>query len=358
MRTRTARVFPALLFLLAFLAGPASAALSAQTVSWETVSWETASWHSASWETASWDSASWDSASWETASWDTASWDTASWDWAADGDRQSTPWWAEAISLPRAHETARPQAERLVCLVDSGVDASHPALAGRVAASRDFVLPGGDAHDESGHGTHLAGLVAAVSPAKLAVAKVLDASGTGPTEAVVDALSWCGAQGAHVVLLALNEDAPTRALREAVAQAQRRGALVVASAGNEGACPRCASPFAAMPGVLAAGALAPDGEAAAFSAGGPHVDVHAPGVAILSSVPGGWRAASGTSQAAALAAGVAALAWAHEPRLDADAVARAIVRGAGQERALDAAGALDAAAAARGGVRSVPGDAE
>lgn len=321
---------------------------------------------SASWDRASWDTASWDRASWDTASWDRASWDRASWD--ADDDASLAPgelvWGLAAIDAPRAWSHGNPEGARTVCLVDSGIDA-HARLAPRLwrasdgSVGFDFVHGDPFPDDEGGHGTHLAGIMAATPSAEdpfrgvaaplLASAKVLDATGVGATSSVIAGISWCSSIRANVILLAFTEDSPTRALKRAVQAAQAEGALVVASAGNAGPCDACVSYPAAYPRVLAVAAAAPDGSIAAFSSKGPQVSIAAPGVDVASTFPSeSYRVGSGTSQAAAFVAGAAALVWSQDPTLKAHQVASLLTRTAVGQEGRDAGagfGLLDVGAA-------------
>lgn len=271
----------------------------------------TASWATASWDTASWDTASWDTASWDTASWATASWATASWAQAGDANASDAQWGARAI---HADAGMRAGAPALVCIIDSGIDARHPSLAGHVAAGIDLVRGDDEPDDEAGHGTHMAGIIAAdegpmrgVSNARIASAKILDAHGVGATSDLVAALSWCAGQRADVILMALSEDTPTQALARAIRDAASEGRVLVASAGNTGPCADCVTYPASDPHVVAVGSVGRTLARSPFSAAGRALDLALPGEGIVSTVPGGgFRAGSGTSQAAAFAAGAIA----------------------------------------------------
>ena len=342
----------------AVLAVEADRTVRVAGASWNGAQWNGAQWNGAQWNGASWNGAQWNGAQWNGASWNGAQWNGAQWNLAWDGtqwnggsdDAPAPPWGLLAVRAFDAWSHGIPQENRLVCLVDTGIDAAHPALAARVHATYNALAPGSPATDDAGHGTHLAGIVAAVhdgawpvpglSAARLAAAKALGADGAGATSDVIEGMAWCGKQGAHVVLLAFTEDQPTKAFRRAVAALQRDGALVVASAGNAG-CGKCVSEPAAFPGVLGVGAFGPDGATAPFSSDGPEVDLLAPGVLVTSAFPGeGMRTGSGTSQAAAFAAGAAALLWSHHPQWHAPRVAAHLEATADPEGRLDLAQAV------------------
>lgn len=284
--------------------------------------------------TASWDRAGWDTASWDTASWDRASWDRASWDGAAALPAPPT-WGAMAIGAG-SPPTGGPVT---VCLVDSGVDAAHPFLASRLwrdehgNAGIDLVDDDLVPEDVAGHGTHLAGIIAAqdggpmrgVSEARIASAKIFDGTGIASTSDLIEGISWCQRIRAGIILLALSEDAPTRALEKALKDARNQGAVIVASAGNEGPCERCVSSPARSPHVMAIASLDLDLSPSAFGASGPEVQLALPGSGVLSTYPGNsWRYASGTSQAAAFAAGAIARV-AGEEGLEPSKAARIVV---------------------------------
>ena len=196
-----------------------------------------------------------------------------------------------------------------VAVIDSGIDADHPDLRGRVVAHRSFV--GGSALvDASGHGTFVAGLIAAhvdnavgvagMAPsADLVVAKVVDADGTIDVEQEAKAIRWAVDQGARVLNMSIggvrdpaNRDGDTFSPAEAaaVAYAKKRGAVVVAAVGNSDAAPRRPWPYAsypaALPHVLGVAALARNGSVPAFSNRDRiYVDLAAPGQGLVSTVP-------------------------------------------------------------------------
>lgn len=230
----------------------------------------------------------------------------------------------ERVNAPAAWAVSQGEGAT-VAVLDTGLDADHPAFAGKVTMAANFT-PTLTSDDLHGHGTHLAGLVAgapgsAMAPgAKLLVGKVLGDDGNGITSAVTDGIVWAANQGADVILLGLVTRAPSQALDDAVAFAEGKGALVVGAAGNDHSAAKVHP--AAYPAVLAVGATNPDGSLAPFSTFGGHwVDVGAPGAAIPGERPnhphalqGQGAALSGTSAAAALVAGEAALLYATADR--------------------------------------------
>ncbi|MCM2313593.1 MAG: S8 family serine peptidase [Thermoanaerobaculia bacterium] len=240
----------------------------------------------------------------------------------------------------------------VIAVIDSGIDASHPAFAGRIAGGYDFVNGDGDPDDDFRHGTHVAGIVAAngggltgVAPeASLLVYKVLDDNGRGKTSAILAALERAIdpnldgdlSDRAHVINLSLGgPGSPDDPLSRAVDNATAAGSVVVAAAGNTGLFHSVGSPAAART-AIAVGAHDGDGLLAEFSSRGPATvsgavkpEVLAPGVEIRSAAPGGGtRVSSGTSMASPHVAGIVALLREQHPDWSPQRVRSAIVSSA------------------------------
>ena len=189
-----------------------------------------------------------------------------------------------------------------VAVIDTGVDLGHPDLRGRIAGGVDLVNAGTSAQDEQGHGTFMAGLIAAatgngtgvasVAPlARIMPVRVLNEKGTGNPSTVADGIDWAVSHGADVINLSLAQEplggsggavenlfgdpAMDRAIRNAAAA----GALVIAAAGNDfssGGSPST-SYDATVEGVLVVGASTKSDRRAAYSNYGAGLDVLAPG---------------------------------------------------------------------------------
>ena len=219
--------------------------------------------------------------------------------------------------------------------------------------------PGQDLSDGLGHGTHVAGIVAAaangagvvgVAPqAKLMIVKVLTADGSGTTGAVAEGIRYAAANGARVINLSLAGNANDPRLAEAVQAAGAANALVVASAGNDGRDidQQPAYPAALPePNLLAVASTDPDdgrGISEFSNFGRLTVQVAAPGAQILSSAnTGGWALKSGTSMAAPMVAGVAALAVSANPQINAADLRGLLMQNAARSRLPVAAGYVDA----------------
>ncbi|HET8953102.1 MAG TPA: S8 family serine peptidase [Solirubrobacteraceae bacterium] len=206
-------------------------------------------------------------------------------------------------------ETPTPLPAVRVAVIDSGIDADHPDFAGKIAETRTFV--GGSARvDEEGHGTFVAGLIAAgvnntvgiagaASSAELLVAKVVDGNDLIDVEAEVKAIKWAVQRDARVINMSLggfrdprdpDRDAFSPLEAQAIGWAHGQGVVIVAAVGNNTDTPPRPWPFAsypaALPHVLGVSALARDGSVPVFSHRDKiYNDLAAPGVGILSTFP-------------------------------------------------------------------------
>jgi subtilisin family serine protease len=275
------------------------------------------------------------------------------------GDPRQSEQWAFAdasvLDVPSAWSLSRGRGVT-VAIVDTGARLEHPDLAPNIWTNFGEIpgngvdddnngyvddvhgvdlttrAAGQDLSDGNGHGTHVAGIVAAaangkgvvgVAPqARLMIVKVLNATGVGSSGAIAEGIRYAAANGARVINLSLGGDSSDPALNAAIADAGAAGALVVASAGNNGRDidqkPSYPASIAA-PNLITVAATDPQGgrDLSSFSNyGALDVQVAAPGGQILStSKDGGWVEMSGTSMAAPMVTGVAALAAAVNPRL-------------------------------------------
>ncbi|MFE9441471.1 type VII secretion-associated serine protease mycosin [Streptomyces sp. NPDC006602] len=237
---------------------------------------------------------------------------------------KSTPWSLQRILLDQLWAQATGKGVT-VAVIDTGVDASNDQLSSAMASGSKSFVGGSGTQDLEGHGTRVAGIIAA-RPVKgtgfegiAPDAKILSLrytggdgeNGQGNSGTMSDAIGYAVAQGAKIINIssdtASKKDDPT--LRSAVEAAVNQGALIVAAAGNDGADGKSADTYpASYPGVLAVAASDRNDERAYFSQSGDFVDVAAPGVDMVSTVPkGGQCSADGTSFAAPYVAGVAAL---------------------------------------------------
>lgn len=244
-----------------------------------------------------------------------------------------------------------------VAVIDTGVDASHEELKGSVLSGWDAISgQEGATSDDHGHGTHVAGIIAAqagnrrggagAAPGvRVLPVRVLDAEGNGWLSDVLEGIVWAVDHGADVVNLSLGGTTNPESFRPAIRYAIERGVVVVAAAGNEALEGNPVSYPAADPDVVAVAAVRPDGARASFSSHGSYVDLAAPGYDIFAPCPqrastcaesrdAGWTAPagygrlSGTSMAAPFVSAAAALVLRARPELSAEEVRRALEGGA------------------------------
>jgi subtilisin len=236
---------------------------------------------------------------------------------------QVTPWGVADIDADIAHSYGFTGAGVKVCILDTGVNANHLDLKANILGGYSFVTPGKTTSwaDDQGHGTHVAGTIAAVRntigvvgvapSAKIYAIKVLNSAGTGYYSWIADGVLEAIRQGCQVINMSLgskgdpNADSP---FRQAVQSAVSKGIIVVVAAGNEATAISGYIP-AGFPGVIAVAASDINHNIASFSNNGLSLkDVTAPGVNVYSTdMNGGYSYKSGTSMASPHVAGVAAL---------------------------------------------------
>lgn len=292
---------------------------------------------------------------------------------ASDDAGPSDPFYAQQWGLARIRAaeawTTVTGSGMTIAIVDSGVDLTHPDLAANVDADRDadFVDGKSDtdgAQDTSGHGTHIAGIAAAVTDNGVGVAGVAPHARILPvrvlgsendrTARIAAGIRYAADQGADVVNLSLSYSPPghvdaitgsMRPVHDAISYALSKGAVVVASSGND-SLPLCAEP-AAVNGVLCVGAVdrserpayytnfesrrskrylvAPGGDQS-ISCANDVLSTYLRGAERVCSSVDGYEADAGTSMAAAFVSGTAALLA--QKGLESAAIVECILRSA------------------------------
>ncbi|MHB8157240.1 MAG: S8 family serine peptidase, partial [Desulfocucumaceae bacterium] len=241
---------------------------------------------------------------------------------------EAFPWNASEISADLALARSFTGKGIKIAVLDTGIDQSHEDLS--VAGGAAFVdvesglsLEGpGNYTDDNGHGTHVAGIIAALANGKgtigvasgsaLYSVKVLDREGAGTYSQVIAAIDWAIEHDIDIICMSLGGDQYSRAFEQAVQKAYDSGILLVAAAGNGG---EILYPAKYTP-VVAVGAVDRNKQRAQFSSTGPELEIMAPGVGVESTLPGNkYGTMSGTSAAAPHVAGAAALIWSYRPEL-------------------------------------------
>jgi type VII secretion-associated serine protease mycosin len=238
-------------------------------------------------------------------------------------------WFIDYLRLDRAHQITKGSGVS-VAIVDTGIS-PHRDLARNLKPGTD-TSPGGDGtgkSDANGHGTRMAGLVAAhgrqgndgaagVAPDASLIP--VRATGKIPNDlGVPSGIEWAASTGAEVISVS-GSVSRSRELNDAIAAAVQADSIVVAAAGNKSEDLSIAFP-AAMPDVLAVGAIGRDGNVAKFSVNDPKVGICAPGVDMVTTdLQDKYSKGQGTSQATAIVSGAAALVRAKFPELSAPEV--------------------------------------
>ncbi|WP_330543680.1 S8 family peptidase [Aeromonas hydrophila] len=238
---------------------------------------------------------------------------------------ETLPYGIPMVQAPQLSDAAA--GEVLVCIIDSGYSGGHPDLphGAQVQGSNDAGT-GSWSSDENGHGTHVAGTIAAVGgndlgvvgvlpnqSVPLQIVKVFGANGWAYSSNLVGALNACK-QGMSnrgftrmVINMSLGGSVPSKTEEQAFNQAYGQNVLSVAAAGNAGNTSK--SYPASYSSVVSVAAIDANKQLASFSQRNDQVELAAPGVSVLSTVPTGYAYYSGTSMATPHVVGVAALVW-------------------------------------------------
>ena len=277
----------------------------------------------------------------------------------------SEQWGLDRINLTGAWEVYQPNAEVIVAVIDSGIDHTHPSIKANMWVNLrempnndeddddngydddihgyDFTNDDSKPFDDNFHGTHCAGIIAAIAsnsgrinsnPIKIMALKVLDDSGHGKADDAIEAIEYAIDNGAQIINGSWG-NAHGTALQEVFQAAQDAGILVITAAGNDlqdtDVHPYYPASYP-LDNIISVAAIGRHDELATFDLGGSNygrhsVDLGAPGVSISSSVPlissipeffncridGCYSSNDGTSMAAPHVAGVAALIWSANP---------------------------------------------
>jgi thermitase len=231
-------------------------------------------------------------------------------------------WHLPRVRAPDAWDTTQ-GAGAVIAVLDSGVDASHPDLAGKLVAGYNTYSNNTTTSDQTGHGTEVAGAAGALTnngegiagvagAAPIMPVRVTDSTGRATSASLANGIVWAADHGARIVNLSFSNVAGNTTIRTAAEYAVNHGALVVAAAGNCG----CVDSTPENPYILSVSATDEDDNVASFSSTGPFVDLSAPGNNILTTERFGlYGTVSGTSLSSPIVAGVAGLMLAAKPTL-------------------------------------------
>ncbi len=290
---------------------------------------------------------------------------------APDDTYYGYQWAHSKIGSPAAWDVSTGSSAFTIAIIDTGIDETHPDLASKIVAGYDFVDNDSNPHDTNGHGTHVAGIAAALTNnargvagmdwyARIMPIRVLGYTGSGYTSDITAGILWAANHGADVINLSLGGKTYSQAMQDAINAAHAARVLVVAAMGNCryassscGTTPNPTSYPAAMTNVFAVAATASDDLYANYSQFGSHCDIAAPGGemsyygdpgGILSTMPSysvylttvegfgqNYDRLQGTSMAAPLVSGLAALVWSENPAMSPDQV-QAIIEDTAVER--------------------------
>lgn len=235
---------------------------------------------------------------------------------------QTLPWGIDRIDADVAWSVYQGTGVK-VAVIDTGIDLKHPDLKANIAGGYNAISPRRSPTDGNGHGTHVAGTIAAVNnttgvvgaapAARLYAVKALNDNGSGYISDIIEGIDWSIRNGMQVINMSLGTASDIQSFHDAVKRAYDAGITVVAAAGNSGPGENTVSYPARYPEVIAVAATDKNDNLAEFSSRGPEVDLAAPGVNIYSTYKRGtYKTLSGTSMAAPHVAGTAALviqAW-------------------------------------------------
>ncbi|GAA4833323.1 S8 family peptidase [Paenibacillus vulneris] len=239
-------------------------------------------------------------------------------------ETQTIPWGIRHIRAPQAWKKSK--GDRIhIGVIDTGADYTHPdlrnCLSHGINLLNRFLLP----NDDNGHGTHIAGTIAASSRQRgiLGVApealihpvKAFDHQGSAFVSDIINGIDWCVKNQIHIINMSFGMKTYSKALELAVRNAYEAGVIVVASSGNEGKKAGIDYP-ARLRQVIAVGATTRRGQIAPFSNISKKIDIYAPGERVYSTwLRGKYHELSGTSMATSHVTGVIALMLAKKPGL-------------------------------------------
>ena len=302
--------------------------------------------------------------------------------WTLRNTGQNAGQFGSDINASGAWNTTTGSRSTVIAVIDSGIDFTHPDLTNNQWSNPapgangdrhgwDYVANGAETKDEQGHGTAVAGIIAAEGNNSLGITgvmwraslmslRVLDNTGTGDVANAVEAIDYAVAHGAQVINLSWGTTGESIALKQAIERALRRGVVVVCSAGNSGqdldTSPYYPASFGLKDLITVAATDNLDQPATWSNWGARKVTVAAPGTNILTTQRGGgYWSVTGTSAAAPLVSGIAGLLKTSRPAVNAQLIANAISDGARKVTSLNGKVASGGVASAAGALEKLHG---
>ena len=261
-------------------------------------------------------------------------------------------WSLAKVNAPAAWQLTTGTSETIIAVLDTGVDLTHPDLQGAFVPGYDFVNRDEDPTDDHGHGTMVAGVIAARSNNRIGGAgacsrcslmpvKVIAGNGSGNAADVAAGIVWAADHGARVINLSFVLSGPDEGVAQAIGYARGRGAIVVAAAGNAGSTDVTFP--AGLAGVVSV--TGTDGADAryAWASYGSWVRFAAPGCSQTTAPAGGYGDFCGTSSAAAFVSGLAGLARSFAAGASPESLEQALAAKAAPVGEIAASGRVDAA---------------
>lgn len=230
--------------------------------------------------------------------------------------KQICDWGLKLLNIPSNWKDSDGE-DVTVAVIDTGCDLTHPDLKDNLLSGKNFINESKEPFDDSGHGTHVTGIICAenndigvvgVSPkTKVIPIKVLDENGNGNLLDVAKGIRWAVEQKVDFITMSLGSPDPIQEVRKAIQFAEKNGVITFCAAGNAGPTHEIFYP-ANYPETIGIGAIDSDFKRANFSCTGNDLDFLAPGVKIYSTIPKGkYGILSGTSMSTPFVVGIACL---------------------------------------------------
>ncbi|MBI2326762.1 S8 family peptidase [Candidatus Curtissbacteria bacterium] len=243
---------------------------------------------------------------------------------------QPVPWGVDRIDAEKVWTTSAADSIK-VAVIDTGFDLDHPDLAANIKGGTNTINPAATAEDDNGHGSHVAGIIAAVNNSigvvgvghqvDLYAVKVLNRNGYGYVSDIIEGIEWSIANNMNIINMSLGTSSDIQSFHDAVIAAKAAGITVVAAAGNSGPGDNTVIYPAKYAESIAVSAVDSTDGQPYWSSRGPEVDLAAPGVSIYSTYKGnGYTIMSGTSMASPHVAGSAALVLSTHPGFSPDQI--------------------------------------